>query len=1080
MAPKRKAKPPPAKKKRMSLSKRNKASSLSSEYLKRISSSENGDIDGSQSTVPSRKRKTKHKRTQYNESHLNTVWQNPSYKTELSVSKSQSDDSRLATSISVDGVNTEVSESIVPMQSDFVSNLPENDDVDSFVPVPAGKLEKTRVPRILSRKRPHAAPPVDSALVLVHNQLVMLESRFQKDLHELENSYITNYYSPLCKLRNKLLEAAKVLNSVEPKEHHRKHERNNHRTSISKQQPKASAGPFAPSTSAGVANTSHLPSCELFECCAKVFAKTFGEEKWAGLARMLCHISDAMYQTSHCNDCDAKPHKFWFYVFQRSEPMLSGMLNARDVEILTHLRDVRVHLFTAPWPESPDIKSDVRVARKHPPLKTKLPKMSARQSVSLPSHTSKNDVGSTGREAIDPSSRACHRNSETTTNDKSSTDNDTNRALGFEIEFEFYPNEHISNKILRKRYLIDFKPHDDDYIEVKQYKTFMTPQDCTSKVYFCTSDGGDELSTDSENDGPVSKRKKEDKFRKSRIRTKKHRCHRILDYRGPRLVAIEGSTIKWKKRRTDSKKGHDSARWRRPWMASSDLSVKTSSSGESLGALDTSFFDFFGWNWDIYSNRILTNDRTREIELGKDEIRIYITRDYELGSYIRDVVVPRAFAIYRSCKRIGLQTKASSPAESLLDTVSHVESIDKFKASQRVHHAYSVNPAYVISAPTIPPPQSLAPEQVLDVGETPSVVVESPPNGAPEPQSQIEINQARSYDDVDDIMVFPSTTDQTDADQKKDVSTQNVHTGIPAIGGSEIDDSRRKVSELVKNVNTIIHQANEHTAFHQPFVSTEPQPGAPLTCPLDLQLIPDVPESAVCRDTYSSADSDIPSSGLASHKGDQADDENNYRSDGDPPSVNRAFEKIRGQFRRGNWKKVDRDSTKGRIKPRRCLINDEDDDEIVSSVAEKEKKIKFHQGSPCPSDENAKIDESDLLSSSAASDALQESATPSTSEYDVSNPDVCPCDLHLLDEGTTCMKKGRRGTKVDNRHILCENSEDDIPLCSMGRDILKDENLRKEYMKEEMKMKVAEFREVSSSDSEAPPPAPDPSSCKQQ
>lgn len=482
MAPKRKAKPPPAKKKRMSLKERNKTSSLSSEYLQRISSSENSERDWDQRKSHPKRKKIMMKQVKKNRNELNTVWQNPYYRTELSSMKSQSEESQSTSLFSVDEMNSENTGGVKPMQ---VDNVAPHNDVDNFVPTPAGKKDDTKVPRMLSRKRPHAPPPVDSALVLVHNQLVMLESRFQKDLHDLEKSYVTNYYSPLFKLRNKLLEAAKVLNSVEPRSQHRNNDKKLNKTSSPKNL-KPSAGP---SGSAAPKSNYHLPSCELFECCAKVFlAETFGEEKWTGLAKMLCHISDAMYQSSHCNDCNSKPHKFWYYVFQRSEPILSGMLSVQDGELLSHLRDVRVNLFTAPWPGSPEFKSDLQVTRKHPPfLRTTLPKVSARHSGSLQSQISKSaESEANGEVVINPSSRAQDLKEETSApNDKSSTGNDVNTALGFEIEFEFYPNNLISNKILRKRYLIDYKPQDEDYIQVKQYKTFMNPQDGgAGKVFY--------------------------------------------------------------------------------------------------------------------------------------------------------------------------------------------------------------------------------------------------------------------------------------------------------------------------------------------------------------------------------------------------------------------------------------------------------------------------------------------------------------------------------------------------------------------------------------------------------------------
>ena len=55
-------------------------------------------------------------------------------------------------------------------------------------------------------------------------------------------------------------------------------------------------------------------------------------------------------------------------------------------------------------------------------------------------------------------------------------------VIGFELQFEFYPNNIIRNTVLRKRYMIDVRPQDEDYIMVKNHKASNIQQDTNSKV----------------------------------------------------------------------------------------------------------------------------------------------------------------------------------------------------------------------------------------------------------------------------------------------------------------------------------------------------------------------------------------------------------------------------------------------------------------------------------------------------------------------------------------------------------------------------------------------------------------------
>ena len=59
----------------------------------------------------------------------------------------------------------------------------------------------------------------------------------------------------------------------------------------------------------------------------------------------------------------------------------------------------------------------------------------------------------------------------------------------------------------------------------------------------CTNDAGDEQSSGSDGMNPPWRRSPDEK-----------RFHKLLDYRGPRVIAIEGSTIKWRGKSGKSRK----------------------------------------------------------------------------------------------------------------------------------------------------------------------------------------------------------------------------------------------------------------------------------------------------------------------------------------------------------------------------------------------------------------------------------------------------------------------------------------------------------------------------------------------
>lgn len=208
------------------------------------------------------------------------------------------------------------------------------------------------------------------------------------------------------------------------------------------------------------------------------------------------------------------------------------------------------------------------------------------------------------------------------------------------------------------------------------------------KVGLSASDGGDEHSSGSDIPGTGCKR-----------RRSRDRFHHILDYNGPRLIAIEGSTVHWKcgaKRVVQSMWSYlymwslhidqwfsivvDGCYMRctKPCCVPCDVSTKRPCDLETDE--NSSFLDFFGWNWDIYRNRVTMNDAFKLVELTSEEINafvnrsweifsslnhnrftVYYYRDYKVATYIRDYVIPRAFDIYRRGQRTVSESCANEP-----------------------------------------------------------------------------------------------------------------------------------------------------------------------------------------------------------------------------------------------------------------------------------------------------------------------------------------------------------------------------------------------------------------------------------
>nr|XP_002130185.2 uncharacterized protein LOC100183814 [Ciona intestinalis] len=187
-------------------------------------------------------------------------------------------------------------------------------------------------------------------------------------------------------------------------------------------------------------------------------------------------------------------------------------------------------------------------------------------------------------------------------------------AVGFELKFQFRANPFFTNPVISKRYVIDLTPDDEDYV--------ITDEAATSQI---------KLSINRKEDCDADGEESEHDFHSTMgsVRNKRLRkVESLLDYKGPQVVAIKSTNIDWYK----------------PPCNHSDSDA---ASGSSMSQ-PKSFFNFFKSNWNESSPGVSAT---------------HIQQDYRVGAYIRDVLIPRAYFIYR--RKVNLAHDSDSAVESV-------------------------------------------------------------------------------------------------------------------------------------------------------------------------------------------------------------------------------------------------------------------------------------------------------------------------------------------------------------------------------------------------------------------------------
>ena len=128
-----------------------------------------------------------------------------------------------------------------------------------------------------------------------------------------------------------------------------------------------------------------------------------------------------------------------------------------------------------------------------------------------------------------------------------------------------------------------------------------------------------------------------------------------------------------------------------------------------------------------------------------------------------------------------------------MDSISHDGSVERVGSSSVQNPTSQMKAVYVLPmntpiSPTNPSPQ---PEQVNE-----SMI---------EPVSEPLVNYARDYDDVDDIIEMPKNAESKLED---DQNVENKES--PPV---ELDETKKKFSDIVKNVNSIIHRGRSLRTF---------------------------------------------------------------------------------------------------------------------------------------------------------------------------------------------------------------------------------------------------------------------------
>ncbi|XP_078491093.1 uncharacterized protein LOC100183814 [Ciona intestinalis] len=294
-------------------------------------------------------------------------------------------------------------------------------------------------------------------------------------------------------------------------------------------------------------------------------------------------------------------------------------------------------------------------------------------------------------------------------------------AVGFELKFQFRANPFFTSPVISKRYVIDLTPDDEDFVITDEAATSQTKLSVNRRED-CDADGEESEHDFHSTMGSV---------RNKRLR----KVESLLDYKGPQVVAIKSTNIDWYK----------------PPCNHSDSDVASGSSTSQ----PKSFFNFFKSNWNESSPGVSAT---------------HIQQDYKVGAYIRDVLIPRAYFIYR--RKVNLAHDSDSAVESVSKepTVSNSRTqpqavVDRIpsKLSNQPINTYQHDDDF-----SLPLPDDILQDYDGIDADPPSGTSFKPtsiPESPTEPTVQTLSNQEiiKQYDKIDDDIKLPAATKISEA-----------------------------------------------------------------------------------------------------------------------------------------------------------------------------------------------------------------------------------------------------------------------------------------------------------------------------
>lgn len=143
--------------------------------------------------------------------------------------------------------------------------------------------------------------------------------------------------------------------------------------------------------------------------------------------------------------------------------------------------------------------------------------------------------------------------------------------------------------------------------------------------------------------------------------------------------------------------------------------------------------------------------------------------------------------------------------DSLLDSVSPCDSLPKLNPGNYENPAFQIpQDTYVLPELFIKPqpqPTESITKATLEIPEPSETIIDQDPTQ----------NYARDYDDVDDVLLQPQDAETNTG--KTDTAVENEITDATPTATNSLSQSRKKVSQMVKNVNDIIKKGCKQNQY---------------------------------------------------------------------------------------------------------------------------------------------------------------------------------------------------------------------------------------------------------------------------